>query len=188
MNSKIYPLLVRVRFVHWAGIFMALLAVGMGTIVFPGTLKFSRQQGQINLLSREIAAAHAEQQKWGDLDIAAAVRIRELAMIRDKTLRPGDYSRAISVLTRMAEEMGLFILSLKPAAENEPKGAPAQKVLPSFLEVKVEGRYQALGAFFEAIEQNPLLMRVKEFHMESQNVRPGILRAEITLMTYTDAF
>ena len=88
--------------------------------------------------------------------------------VRERLFKPGETSLLLGTISKMAVEAQVAIVSSNPKDQNEEFPSPFNKKYESALyDITVEGGYHQLGNFISRLESNAKILRIQNFHLES---------------------
>ena len=186
MKSDLFQMMFRIRFAHWAAIFLLVLLGGFYWIFGPMTsaLKAEKKQ-QRDLESIILKTEVASNIK--DLSSLMENRQNEIQNLQKKTLHPGEQSKVISMLTRVMEDLSIRLIHLEPAKEIEDTSKSSPKVAPVFFILEMESSYRILGAFFESLSEEAPKLTLEKILIKPHSSNPDALNIQMSLAAYEEA-
>lgn len=101
---------------------------------------------------------------------------------KSKMYTPSEASLLLGVISRMANDSKVTIISSKPRPMESEFPEPFSKMYEAVLyDVTVEGGYHAVGDFAARLESNPKLLRIQNFVIRPQENSQTLHFADFTL-------
>lgn len=176
----------------WGGIFLGVLVFGL---VLTGlqARSLAAVRAEIEDLRGKTDEAETARKSMGDMAAFLKEQRADLEKIKGLLLKGGEQPKVISFLTRTMQDLGVSIQDIRPAPpKTDERGNPAapppeeppKRLAPVLFGLQLEGRYEALGLFFEGLENAPVYLTVEDFTLEPKEGSPAFLSARMTLAAY----
>ncbi len=178
----------------WVCIFFTVLVLGLALTGLQ-VRSIASTHAEAEGLKAQTDEAEAAQKSMGDMDAFLKEQREDFEKTKGLLLKAGEQPKVISFLTRTMQTLGVSIQDIRPAgiktaeADRPAAAAPPpeegpKKLAPVLFELQLESRYEALGLFFEKLENAPVYLTVEDFVFEPKEASPAFLSARMTLAAY----
>jgi len=152
-------------------------------IIEPQVKKVRKLRAEFTELTGQTASIAPKLVELNKLSADLIVKQRQLEEIEQVLSRKAELAEILSSVSRQARSHGLQIQQLRPqraTAMRSRAGKPSE-----YRQLKVDlgmnGRYEELGDFLAALEQQPFYIRVAELRLQRGNKRPHLLDIQLKL-------
>lgn len=183
MKSELLKMMIKTRFIYWLLAFVLIILLGVSVIFFIFSGWIRSNQHQIQEYSSK--AAETEVSSKQDLDLAIKKNEEEMAQLQAWTLKPGEQSKMIALITRLAEDQGIALIKVEPAKEDLAKEG-GKKLKPHLFQLSMEGGFKNLGFFLEKLECDSLAVTIEQLELRSHETNPDALQVQMSVAAYEE--
>ncbi len=188
MDSRAFQVGMRSPLGFWAIAFAVVWLVGAGGIYGFFQSKIRSLDTQNKAYAQKIRETQDFMSNLPDVDAAIKQNEDLIKNLEQKMLKPGEHERVVTAVAEAAKAKGIFMTGMKPvfADRKEKARVEGKRLLPDYFQLGMQGRYSQIGEFFEQLETLPLFLSIAEFQLQSDPLKPGLLKADITLVAYEE--
>jgi Tfp pilus assembly protein PilO len=149
----------------------------------PQVKKVRNLRAKLTKLNGQTANIAPKLVEFNKLGSDLVVKQQQLEEIEQVLSRKAEPAEIISLVSRQARSHGLQIQQLRPQramAVRSRAGKPSEYKQVK-LDLGMRGRYEELGEFLAALEQQPFYIRVAELRIQKGAKRPPLLDIDLKL-------
>jgi Tfp pilus assembly protein PilO len=149
----------------------------------PQVRKVRELRAELTELTGQTASIAPKLVEFNKLNSDLVIKKRQLEEIKQVLSRKAELAEIISAVSRQAKSHGLQIQQLRPqraTAMRSRAGKPSEYRQLS-VDLGMSGRYEELGDFLDALEQQPFYIRVAELRAHRGRRRPPLLDIQLKL-------
>jgi len=149
----------------------------------PQSRKVRKLRAELTELTEQTTSITPKLVELNRLRSELVMKERQLKEIEQVLSRKAELAEIISAVSRQARNHGLQIQQLQPqrATDMRSRAGKFSEYRQLRLDLGISGRYEELGNFLAAIEQEPFFIRVAEVRAQRGNRRPPLLDIQLQL-------
>ena len=152
-------------------------------ILEPQTKKMRKLRAELKELTGQTASIAPKLVEFNKLNSDLVAKQRQLEEIEQVLSGKAELAEIISAVSRQARSHGLQIRQLRPqraTAMRSRAGRPSEYRQLN-VDLGMSGRYEELGEFLAALEEQPFFIRVAELKVSRGHGRPPLLDIQLKL-------
>ena len=149
----------------------------------PRGRKLGELRAELTELNKQTASVAPKLVEFNKLSSDLVSKQRQLAEMEEVLLRKVELAEIINAVTRQARTHGLQLQHLRPqrATAMRTRAGRSEQYRKLNLDIGMRGRYEELGDFLAALEQQPFYVRVAELRVQRGSARPPLLDIQLKL-------
>lgn len=140
-------------------------------------------RAELTELNKQTASVAPKLVEFNKLSSDLVGKQRQLAEMEEVLLRKVELAEIINTVSRQARTHGLQLQHLRPqrATAMRTRAGRSEQYRKLNLDIGMRGRYEELGDFLAALEQQPFYVRVAELRVQRGSARPPLLDIQLKL-------
>ena len=149
----------------------------------PQSRKVHKLRAELTELTEQTTSVTPKLVELNKLRSDLVIKKRQLKEIEQILSRKAELAEIISAVSRQARNHGLQIQQLQPQRPKDLRSRAGKfsEYRQLSLDLGMSGRYEELGDFLAAIEQEPFFIKVAEVQIQRGNRRPPLLDIQLKL-------
>ena len=149
----------------------------------PQVRKVRKLRAELTELTGQTASIAPKLVEFNKLSTDLVIKQRQLEKTEQVLSRKAELAEIISSVSRQARSHGLQIQQLRPqrATVMRSRAGRSSEYRQLNVDLGMSGRYEELGDFLTALEQQPFYIRVAELRLQRGNKRPPLLDIQLKL-------
>jgi Tfp pilus assembly protein PilO len=149
----------------------------------PQVRKVRKLRAELTELTGQTASIAPKLVEFNKLSTDLVIKQRQLEKTEQVLSRKAELAEIISSVSRQARSHGLQIQQLRPqrATVMRSRAGKSSEYRQLNVDLGMSGRYEELGDFLAALEQQPFYIRVAKLRVQRGNKRPPLLDIQLKL-------